>query len=172
LAWGLLPIFLASHGLSIERIGVVAALYPAALALCQVGFGALSDHVGRKRPVVAGMLVQAAAIALFPALSTYAGWIVAAVLMGVGTALVYPTLLAMIGDIAAPAWRASAIGAYRLWRDPGYALGGLVVGILADVAGMRAAFIAVAVLTAGSGCVVAARMAESAIGREVTPALT
>jgi MFS family permease len=161
LAWGLLPIFLASRGLSIEDIGVVAALYPAAWAICQIGFGALSDRVGRKRPIVAGMWLQAAAIALFPAFSSYGGWILAALLMGVGTALVYPTLLAVIGDVAAPAWRASAIGAYRLWRDLGYAIGGLSAGVLADVAGMRAAFIAVAVVTALSGSVVAARMQES-----------
>ena len=167
LAWGLLPIFLASRGLSIERIGVVAAFYPAAWAICQIGFGALSDRVGRKRPIVVGMWVQAAAIALFPGVTSYAGWIVAALLMGVGTALVYPTLLAVVGDVAAPAWRASAIGVYRLWRDLGYAVGGLTAGVLADVAGMRAAFVTVAILTALSGAVVAARMEGSTLGKEV-----
>jgi len=167
LAWGLLPIFLASRGLSIEHIGVVAAVYPATWAICQIGFGALSDRVGRKRPIVAGMWIQAGAIALVPAVASYEGWIIAALLMGVGTALVYPTLLAVIGDVAAPAWRASAIGAYRLWRDLGYAVGGLVAGILADIAGMRTAFITVAVLTALSGAVVAARMEGSTQGKEV-----
>src|SRR5439155_26449743 len=107
LAWGLLPIFLASRGLSIQHIGVVAAVYPATWAICQIGFGALSDRVGRKSPIVAGMLLQAGAIALVPALDFYAGWIVAALLLGVGTALVYPTLLAVIGDGAGPAWRAA-----------------------------------------------------------------
>jgi len=167
LAWGLLPIFLASRGLSIQHIGVVAAVYPATWAICQIGFGALSDRVGRKSPIVAGMFLQAGAIALFPALEAYAGWIVAALLMGVGTALVYPTLLAVIGDVAAPAWRAQAIGAYRLWRDLGYAAGGLVAGVLADAGGMRTAFVAVAILTALSGLVVAARMRETAGVREV-----
>jgi MFS family permease len=167
LAWGLLPIFLASRGLSIEHIGVVAALYPATWAICQIGFGALSDRVGRKRPIVAGMWIQAGAIALVPAVGSYGGWIIAALLMGVGTALVYPTLLAVIGDVAAPAWRASAIGAYRLLRDLGYAVGGLVAGVLADVAGMRAAFITVAVLTALSGAVVAGRMERSTPRKEV-----
>jgi MFS family permease len=167
LAWGLLPIFLASRGLSIEHIGVIAAVYPATWAVCQIGFGALSDRVGRKGPIVVGMLVQASAIALFPAVTSYAGWILAALLMGVGTALVYPTLLAVIGDVAAPRWRASAIGAYRLWRDLGYAVGGLTAGVVADVAGMRAAFITVAVLTALSGAVVAGRMERSTQGKEV-----
>jgi MFS family permease len=157
-AWGLLPIFLASRGLSIGQIGVVAAVYPAAWALGQIGCGALSDRVGRKRPIVAGMWVQAAAIALFPVVTSYGGWIVAALVMGIGTALVYPTLLAVIGDVSAATWRASAIGAYRLWRDLGYAVGGLTAGTLADVAGMRAAFFAVAALTAFSGAVVAGRM--------------
>ncbi|HEX9377145.1 MAG TPA: MFS transporter [Actinomycetota bacterium] len=161
LAWGLLPIFLASRGLSIQRIGVVAAVYPAIWALGQIGFGALSDRVGRKRPIVAGMLLQACAIALFPALDSYGGWIVAALLMGVGTALVYPALLAVIGDAAAPAWRAQAIGTYRLWRDLGYAVGGLVAGVLADALGMRTAFVAVAILTALSGLVVATRMSRA-----------
>jgi MFS family permease len=160
LAWGLMPIFLASRGLSIEHIGVVAAVYPAAWAVCQVGFGALSDRVGRKRPIVAGMWVQAAAIALFPVVGSYGGWIMAALMMGIGTALVYPTLLAVVGDVAAATWRASAIGAYRLWRDLGYAIGGLMAGALADVAGMRTAFFGVAILTALSGAIVAGRMEE------------
>ncbi|MDP9223023.1 MAG: MFS transporter [Actinomycetota bacterium] len=158
LAWGLLPIFLASRGLSVGHIGVVAALYPAAWAIGQIGFGALSDRVGRKGPIVGGMWLQATAITLFPMVSSYWAWIVAALLMGVGTALVYPTLLAVVADVADPSWRASAIGAYRLWRDLGYAVGGLTVGVVADAAGMRAAFIAVAVTTALSGIVVATRM--------------
>jgi MFS family permease len=165
LAWGLLPIFLASRGLSLGQIGVVAALYPAAWSISQIGFGALSDRSGRKRPIVVGMWVQAAGIALFPAVSSYGAWMVAAVLMGVGTALVYPTLLAVVADIAEPSWRASAIGAYRLWRDLGYAVGGLIAGVVADAAGMRAAFIVVAAMTALSGIIVATRMDASAPGR-------
>lgn len=164
LAWGLLPIFLASKGLSVGGIGVVAALYPAAWAIGQVGFGALSDRVGRKGPIVGGMWLQAAAIALFPVVSSYRSWMAAALLMGIGTAFVYPTLLAVIADVADPSWRASAIGAYRLWRDLGYAVGGLTTGVLADLAGMRAAFIAVSVTTALSGVVVAIRMDASLTG--------
>jgi MFS family permease len=165
LAWGLLPIFLASRGLSVGRIGVVAALYPAAWAIGQVGFGALSDRVGRKGPIVGGMWLQAAAIALFPTVSAYWAWMAAALLMGVGTAFVYPTLLAVVADVADPSWRATAIGAYRLWRDLGYAIGGLTAGVVADAAGMRAAFVAVAVATALSGIVVATRMDASAVDR-------
>jgi MFS family permease len=161
LAWGLLPIFLASRGLSVGRIGVVAALYPAAWAISQIGCGALSDRVGRKGPIVAGLWLQAAAIAVFPIASSYGPWMVAALLMGVGTAFVYPTLLAVVADVADPSWRASAIGAYRLWRDLGYAVGGLTAGVVADAAGMRAAFIVVAVTTALSGIVVATRMGDA-----------
>jgi MFS family permease len=166
LAWGLLPIFLASKGVSLGRIGIVAALYPAAWAICQLGSGALSDRVGRKGPIVAGMFLQAGAIALFPAVSSFGGWVAAALVMGVGTALVYPTLLAVIGDVAAPSWRAPAIGVYRLWRDLGYVVGALIAGVLADVAGMPSAFIAVAVLTALSGWVVATRMKGSRAGKQ------
>ena len=165
LAWGLLPIFLASRGLSVGQIGVVAALYPAAWAICQIGFGALSDRVGRKGTIVVGMWLQAAAIALFPMVSSYGAWMVAALLMGVGTAFVYPTLLAVVADVADPSWRASAIGAYRLWRDLGYAVGGLTAGVVADAAGMPAAFMAVAITTALSGIVVATRMESSAADR-------
>jgi MFS family permease len=165
LAWGLFPIFLASRGLAVGQIGVVAALYPAAWAICQIGFGALSDRVGRKGPIVVGMWLQAVAIALFPTVSSYRAWMVAALLMGVGTALVYPTLLAVVADVADPSWRASAIGAYRLWRDLGYAVGGLTAGVLVDAAGMRTAFMAVALTTALSGIVVATRMVSSAVDR-------
>lgn len=164
LAWGLLPIFLASRGLSVGNIGVVAALYPAAWAVGQVGFGALSDRLGRKGLIVGGLWLQATAIAVFPVVSSYRSWMVAALLMGVGTAFVYPTLLAVVADVADPSWRASAIGAYRLWRDLGYAVGGLTAGVVADAAGMRAAFIAVAATTALSGIVVAIRMEASQPG--------
>jgi MFS family permease len=169
LAWGLLPIFLASKGLSLGRIGVVAALYPAAWAICQLGFGALSDRIGRKGPIVAGMFLQAGAVALFPSVTSYGGWILAALLMGVGTALVYPTLLAVIGDFADPSWRAPAIGVYRLWRDLGFAVGGLTAGVLADLAGLPSAFIAVAILTGLSGWVVATRMEGSGGRKEAVP---
>jgi MFS family permease len=160
LIWGLVPVFLASEGLSVGRIGVVAALYPASWGLAQLGTGAWSDHVGRKPLIVAGLWLQALGIASLALLDGYGAWIGAALAMGVGTALVYPTLIAAIGDRAHPAWRASAVGVYRLWRDLGYAIGGLLVGFTADALGARSAILVVAALTAGSGIVVGARMRE------------
>ncbi|MGH8986494.1 MAG: MFS transporter [Acidimicrobiia bacterium] len=161
LIWGLVPLFLASEGLSIGRIGVVVALYPASWGLAQLGTGAWSDRVGRKPLIVAGLWLQALGIAGLAILDSYGAWIAAALAMGFGTALVYPTLIAAIGDRAHPAWRASAVGVYRLWRDLGYAVGGLVVGFTADALGSRSAILVVAALTAASGIVVSARMREA-----------
>jgi MFS family permease len=129
--------------------------------LGQLVTGAWSDRVGRRPLIVAGMLTQAAALALVAWADTFALWAVAAILLGAGTALVYPTLLAAVGDVAHPAWRARAVGVYRLWRDGGFAVGALLGGVLADALGIRAAVSAVAVLTAVSGVVVAARMYET-----------
>lgn len=161
LAWGVFPLLFAAHGLSVARIGVLAALYPAVWGLGQLLTGWWSDLVGRKPLIVAGMLVQAAAIALVAAGTTFGVWALAQVLLGAGTALVYPTLLAAIGDVAHPAWRARAVGVYRLWRDGGFAVGALVAGALADTWGVTAAIRAVAVLTAASGLLVAVRMRET-----------
>jgi MFS family permease len=161
LAWGLFPVLFAGAGLSVTRIGVLAALYPAVWGLGQLVTGAWSDRVGRKRLIVAGMLVQAAALAVVASADTFGAWAVAAVLLGAGTALVYPTLLAAVGDVAHPAWRARAVGIYRLWRDGGFAVGALLAGLLADAFGIRAAVWVVAGLTAVSGLVVAARMYET-----------
>jgi MFS family permease len=161
LVWGLIPLFLAGEGLSVGRIGVVAALYPGSWGLAQLATGAWSDRAGRKPLIVAGLWLQALSIAGFVAAGTYAGWLLAALGMGIGTALVYPTLLAAVSDRAHPAWRASAVGVYRLWRDLGYAAGGLLVGIVADAIDMQAAIIAVATLTAASGVIVLLRMAET-----------
>ena len=160
LIWGLVPVFLASEGLSVGRIGVVAAVYPASWGLAQLGTGAWSDYVGRKPLIVAGLWLQALGIAGLALLDGYGAWIGAALAMGVGTAFVYPTLIAAIGDRAHPAWRASAVGVYRLWRDLGYAVGGLLVGFTADALGARSAILVVAAITAGSGIVVGARMRE------------
>jgi MFS family permease len=162
LIWGLVPVFFASEGLSIGRIGVVAAVYPASWGLAQLGTGAWSDRVGRKPLIVAGLLLQAVGIAGLAVLDRYLAWITAALAMGIGTAFVYPTLLAAVSDRAHPAWRASAVGVYRLWRDLGYAVGGLLVGFTADALGARSAILVVAALTAGSGIVVATRMRETA----------
>jgi MFS family permease len=161
LAWGLFPIFFADAGLSIARIGILAAIYPAVWGLGQLGTGALSDRVGRKWLIVAGMWVQGGAIALIAATSGFGPWALGAALLGVGTAMVYPTLLAAVGDVAHPQWRASAVGVYRLWRDGGFAIGAVLAGLTADAFGLDAAIWAVAALTAVSGLVVAIRMYET-----------
>jgi MFS family permease len=161
MAWGLLPLFLAGQGLSVGRIGVVAALYPASWGIGQLATGAWSDRVGRKPLIVIGLWVQAAAIAGFVAVSTFGGWAMASLAMGLGTALVYPTLIAAVSDHAHPSRRASAVGVYRLWRDLGYAVGGLLVGAVTDLVDADAAILCVSVLTAVSGAVVAARMVEA-----------
>jgi MFS family permease len=161
MAWGLFPIFFARGGLSIAAIGTLAALYPAVWGLGQLVTGALSDRIGRKRLIVWGMWLQAAAIATVAATTGFASWAVGAVLLGVGTAMVYPTLLAAIGDVAHPAWRASSVGVYRLWRDGGFAVGALLAGAVADVLGLTQAIWVVAVITAASGAFVAIRMYET-----------
>jgi MFS family permease len=161
LAWGLLPLYYAAAGLSIAEIGVLAATYPAFWAVAQIATGALSDRIGRKRLIAGGMLLQGAAIALIGGTTGMAPWFVAAAALGLGTAMVYPTLLAAIADVAAPSWRASAIGVYRLWRDLGFAAGAVVAGLVADRFGMPAAIELVAALTAASGVVVVVRMRET-----------
>lgn len=172
LAWGVFPLFFAAHGLSVGRIGVLAALYPAVWGLGQLATGALSDRWGRKWLIVGGMWLQAAAIALIARGTTFSAWTAGAVALGAGTAMVYPTLLAAIGDVAGPSWRASAVGVYRLWRDSGFVVGALLAGALADRLGAAAAIGWVAALTALSGFVVAVRMPETRAapaGLTVTP---
>jgi MFS family permease len=158
LGWGLLPLLFARGGLSVARIGVLAALYPAVWGLSQLGTGPLSDRLGRKPLIVGGMLLQAVALAGTALAGSFPPWAASAILLGVGTAMVYPTLLAAVGDVAHPTWRASAVGVYRLWRDAGFAVGALLAGLVADLAGLRAAVWVVAALTAASGLVVAVRM--------------
>jgi MFS family permease len=155
LAWGLFPPLYAAAGLSLTRIGALAALYPAVWGLGQLLTGAASDRYGRRPLIVAGMLTQAAALAGTATAHDFTAWAAAAVVLGAGTTMVYPTLLAAIGDVAHPAWRARAVGVYRLWRDGGFALGALVSGLLADAYGIRAA------LTAASGLLAAVRMEET-----------
>lgn len=161
MAWGLLPLYYAAAGRSIAEIGILAAAYPATWALGQIGTGALSDRVGRKPLIVAGMLLQAGAIGLIASGSTFALWLVASALLGLGTALVYPTLLAVIADVAEPVWRGTAFGVYRMWRDLGFAVGAIVAGAIADAAGLVAAIWAVGAITATSGLIVLVRMRET-----------
>jgi MFS family permease len=161
LAWGLLPVFFARHGLSVAKIGVLAATYPAVWGAGQLLTGPLSDRLGRKPLITWGMCLQAVALAATASLHGYPAWLGAAAMLGVGTAMVYPALLAAIGDVAHPRWRASAVGVYRLWRDAGFAVGALLAGAVADLAGPDAAIWTVAALTAASGLLVAVRMYET-----------
>jgi len=166
MVWGLLPLFLATSGLSLARIGIVAAIYPGVWGISQLFTGALSDRVGRKWMIAAGLWTQAVGIGLILMGSEFNLWVLAAALMGFGTALVYPTLLAAISDVAHPNWRASAVGVYRLWRDGGYAVGALLAGILADLLGMHWAIGVIALITAVSGVIVATVMAETLPSRK------
>jgi MFS family permease len=165
MAWGLFPLLFAATGASLAQIGTLAAIYPAVWGLSQIGTGALSDRVGRKWLIVCGMWVQAIGIAITAASTRMTGFVVGAVLLGLGTAMVYPTLLAAIGDIAKPNWRASAVGIYRLWRDLGYAIGALLAGIAADMFGLQSAVYLVAGVTFASGALVALRMTETLDGK-------
>jgi MFS family permease len=161
MAWGLFPLFFAARGMSLGQIAWLAAIYPAVWGAGQLLTGALSDRLGRKWLIAAGMWVQAVGIALIVLSSGFAGFAAGGVLLGAGTAMVYPTLLAAVGDVAHPTWRASAVGVYRFWRDMGYAVGALLAGVAADALGVAAAIWAVAAITFASGLVVALRMRET-----------
>jgi MFS family permease len=161
MVWGLVPIFLAGAGLPLGQVGLIAATYPGVWGLSQLLTGALSDRWGRKWLIAAGMWVQAAGIGLFVVGQGFWGWFGGAVLLGLGTALVYPTLLAAVSDVAHPEWRASAVGVYRLWRDGGYAVGALMAGLLADTLGIPVAIAAIGGLTFLSGVIVAGVMYET-----------
>ena len=170
LAWGLFPLFFAAGGLSMREIGLLAFVYPATWGVMQLATGALSDRWGRKWLIVAGMLLQSAALAAMVVWRGLAPWAASGIALGVGTAMVYPTLLAAIGDVAHPAWRGSAVGVYRLWRDLGYAVGALLAGALADAFDMATAIGVVAGLTAASGLLVALRMPETlGVGKTPVP---
>jgi MFS family permease len=161
MVWGLFPLVFAAHGLDLDQVGLLAAIYPFVWGIGQLGTGALSDRLGRKRLIVAGMWLQAVAIVLVLLGSGLTLWASAMALLGLGTALVYPTLLAAVSDVAHPEWRASAVGVYRLWRDGGYAVGALLAGVLADLVGICFAIGAVAALTFASGVIVLVRMYET-----------
>ncbi len=161
MAWGLFPLVFAAAGLDFRAIGALAAIYPATWGLGQLVTGALSDRIGRKPLIVWGMWVQAGGILAISLTEAFTGFALGAVLLGLGTAMVYPTLLAAVGDVAHPAWRASSVGVYRLWRDLGYALGALVAGLVADAFGLSVALRTIAALTFASGLMAAMRMAET-----------
>jgi MFS family permease len=161
LAWGLFPLFFAAAGLSVREIGVLAFTYPATWGCVQLYTGALSDRVGRKWLIAGGMVLQGIALLVMVQRQGFVPWLITAVLLGAGTAMVYPTLLAAIGDVAHPGWRGSAVGIYRLWRDLGYAVGALLAGVLADAFGMDTAIVAIGALTIASGALVAIRMPET-----------
>ncbi len=161
LAWGLFLLFFAAGGLSIAQIGLLAGIYPGVWGIAQLGTGALSDRLGRKGMIMTGMVLQGAALGLLPLTHGFALWAVVMILLGLGTALVYPTLLAAVSDVAHPNWRASAVGVYRLWRDSGYAIGALLAGVLADLFGVSWAIGVVGGLTILSGIVVQVVMAET-----------
>jgi MFS family permease len=161
MVWGLLPIFLASFKMNVAQIGQLAAIYPAVWGLLQIYTGALSDRVGRKAMIVTGMWVQAGGILLLALSHHYAGWITGLILLGVGTAQVYPTLLAAVGDAAHPMWRATSVGVYRFWRDSGYAIGAITSGIVADLFGMVPAILFVGCITFLSGVIAKLFMTEN-----------
>lgn len=161
LAWGLLPLFFSARGASLKEIAWLAAIYPAVWGLAQLGTGALSDRLGRKWPIAAGMWLQAGAIVVLLFGGSFGPWVAGAVLLGLGTAMVYPTLLAAVADRAHPDWRASAVGVYRLWRDAGYIVGALLAGALADLGGFGWALGGVGALTFASGLVVVLSMRET-----------
>jgi MFS family permease len=161
MSWGIFPLFFAAQGLHVEGIGVLKFVYPAVWGLSQIVTGPLADVVGRKRLIAAGMIVQAAGIWLTVATHTFSWWLTGSVLLGVGTAMVYPALLAVVSDAAAPTWRARSLGVYRFWRDLGYAIGALLAGVIADLVGVGWAIGAVGGLTLLSGIVVAWTMRET-----------
>lgn len=162
MSWGIYPLFFAAHGLDVARIGVVKAVYPGVWGVLQIVTGPLSDRLGRRGLIAGGMIVQAVGIWVTVLVPEYSAWLVGAALQGLGTAMVYPTLLAAITDHAHPSWRASSLGVYRFWRDLGYAVGALIAGVMADTLGYGAAIHAVALMTLISGIVVAIVMGRSA----------
>jgi MFS family permease len=161
MAWGLFPLLFAATGIDLAAVGLLAAIYPATWGIAQLATGALSDRIGRKPLIVSGMWTLAVGITVVTLAGTFAGFAVGAVLLGLGTAMVYPTLITVIGDVAHPAWRATSLGVYRFWRDAGYVVGALVAGASADAFGLPVAMQLVAALTFVSGVVVAARMSET-----------
>ncbi|WP_043661633.1 MFS transporter [Nocardia thailandica] len=161
LSWGLFPLLFATADLSVGQIGLLFALYPGVWGAGQLVTGALSDKWGRKHLITGGMALQAGALAIIAGSGGFAGWAVGAILLGAGTAMVYPTLLAVIGDVAHPLWRGRAVGVYRVWRDLGYAVGAVLGGIVADLLGLHAAVWTAAAVSAAAAVTVGIRMYET-----------
>jgi len=161
MAWGLFPMYFTAMGLTISEIGVIVALYPAAWGFFQLFTGVWSDKVGRKELIVYGMWVQAAALWLILFVDSYPFWIVGAIVLGLGTAMVYPTLQAAVSDVAAPSWRASSMGVYRFWRDSGYAFGAILAGVIADWLGVTWAIGLVAIVPLLAGFIAKLRLEET-----------
>ncbi|RWF42668.1 MAG: MFS transporter [Mesorhizobium sp.] len=164
MSWGIFPLFFASFGLGVERIGILKAIYPATWGILQVVTGPLSDRWGRKGLIVAGMWVQAGGLFLTAATSRFEWWLVGSLLLGLGTAMVYPSLIAAVSDASHPSWRARSLSVYRFWRDLGYAIGALSAGLIADRFGLSWAITSIAALTFFSGAIVAIAMRETAKG--------
>jgi MFS family permease len=160
MSWGIFPLFFASFGLGVERIGILKAIYPATWGVLQIVTGPLSDRWGRKGLIVAGMWVQAAGLLLTAATRSFEWWLFASILLGLGTAMVYPSLIAAVSDASHPTWRARSLSVYRFWRDLGYAIGALSAGLIADRFGLSAAIISIAAVTFLSGGAVAVTMRE------------
>ena len=160
MSWGILPLFFTAAGLSVEGIGILKGVYPAIWGILQVITGPLSDRWGRKGLIAAGMWVQAGGLFVISAVSSFEWWLLGSVLLGVGTAMVYPSLLAAVSDAAKPTWRARALSVYRFWRDLGYAIGALTAGLLAAVIGFAWTIAAIGALTFLSGVIVAVLMQE------------
>jgi MFS family permease len=163
MSWGIFPLFFAAFGLGVERIGILKAIYPATWGILQIATGPLSDRWGRKGLIVAGMWVQSVGLFLTGATRQFEWWLVGSLLLGLGTAMVYPSLIAAVSDASHPAWRARSLSVYRFWRDLGYAIGALSAGIIADIFGMAWAIGSIAALTFLSGAVVALEMREKAV---------
>ncbi|OHV87818.1 MFS transporter [Mesorhizobium sp. ORS 3428] len=161
MSWGLFPLFFVANGLGVERIGILKAVYPAVWGVLQVATGPLSDRWGRKGLIVAGMWVQGAGLLTTAVTRDFGWWLLASVLLGLGTAMVYPSLIAAVSDASHPSWRARSLSVYRFWRDLGYAVGALSAGLIADFFGFVAAIAAIAALTFLSGAIVAVAMRDT-----------
>jgi MFS family permease len=168
MSWGIFPLFFVSFGLGVERIGILKAVYPATWGILQIATGPLSDRWGRKGLIVAGMWVQSAGLFLTAFTGSFEWWLVGSLLLGLGTAMVYPTLIAAVSDTSHPTWRARSLSVYRFWRDLGYAIGALTAGVIADSFGLQWAIITIAALTFLSGAVVIVLMRETIGGVRFT----